>query len=316
MRAAQATKEKMSTPVFSLAASAAASSATPLNYKTNPIPQMNTAEAKTCIRGFNFAGTTCISSPTWLSSTSRPACTYSYDPIAVVQLVQRYFSSQYGRFTTPDPYDGSAAPENPLSWARYTYVSGDPINDYDPTGLDCVLVDKGNGVFVLDCGYKKPNDTALPVAPLPDRPLPIGHEGADGGGNPNAPPVNCEQFRTGCDWPTPGPALRDGKIHKPPVLTPTDPSTLDEIGQYPLKRTGNYPDYFACVVGKIAYDVTDNGGEVMIVGLGMRLIPGGAVVGGLVMLGHAINTNQHCTKQVYGTPPNEPTQGTGGARGR
>lgn len=47
----------------------------------------------------------------------------------------RYYSNAYGRFMTPDPYDGSARPTNPQSWNRYPYVLGDPVNGKDPSGL-------------------------------------------------------------------------------------------------------------------------------------------------------------------------------------
>jgi RHS repeat-associated protein len=50
---------------------------------------------------------------------------------------QRYYASTYGRFNTPDPYAGSAHPRNPLSWNRYSYVRGDPVNHSDRRGLDC-----------------------------------------------------------------------------------------------------------------------------------------------------------------------------------
>lgn len=54
--------------------------------------------------------------------------------------VNRYYSNVYGRFMTPDPYTGSAKPDNPGSWNRYAYGLDDPINEVDPTGLasnDC-----------------------------------------------------------------------------------------------------------------------------------------------------------------------------------
>ena len=48
---------------------------------------------------------------------------------------QRYYSSVIGRFTRPDPFEGSARPEAPQSWDRYTYVENDPPNSLDPEGL-------------------------------------------------------------------------------------------------------------------------------------------------------------------------------------
>jgi RHS repeat-associated protein len=49
---------------------------------------------------------------------------------------QRHFASSYGRFMTPDPLNGSGRPVSPLTWNRYSYVGGDPINRKDPSGLD------------------------------------------------------------------------------------------------------------------------------------------------------------------------------------
>jgi RHS repeat-associated protein len=54
---------------------------------------------------------------------------------------QRYFSGQFGRFITPDPYRGSAHAGNPQGWNRYAYTFGDPVNGNDPTGLVGALPD-------------------------------------------------------------------------------------------------------------------------------------------------------------------------------
>jgi RHS repeat-associated protein len=48
---------------------------------------------------------------------------------------QRYYASAYGRFTTVDPLDSSADPNDPGSWNRYVYADNDPINVNDPSGL-------------------------------------------------------------------------------------------------------------------------------------------------------------------------------------
>jgi RHS repeat-associated protein len=47
--------------------------------------------------------------------------------------VNRYYSSQQGRFTTRDPYLATLG--DPQSWNRYAYVANDPINQTDPDGL-------------------------------------------------------------------------------------------------------------------------------------------------------------------------------------
>jgi RHS repeat-associated protein len=53
---------------------------------------------------------------------------------------KRYHQPGMGRFLTADPYratsTGAAKPSDPGSWNRYAYSGGDPVNFYDPTGLD------------------------------------------------------------------------------------------------------------------------------------------------------------------------------------
>ncbi|MEN6631779.1 MAG: RHS repeat-associated core domain-containing protein, partial [Candidatus Polarisedimenticolia bacterium] len=46
----------------------------------------------------------------------------------------RYHASSAGAFLTVDPLDASAKAEDPLSWNRYAYVRGNPLNRVDPTG--------------------------------------------------------------------------------------------------------------------------------------------------------------------------------------
>jgi RHS repeat-associated protein len=48
---------------------------------------------------------------------------------------RRYFANSV-RFTQPDPYDGSYDWTDPQSLNRYSYVTNDPVNFADPTGLD------------------------------------------------------------------------------------------------------------------------------------------------------------------------------------
>ena len=55
----------------------------------------------------------------------------------------RYYSSQYARFMTPDPYQGTSGgpgdPDNPQSWNRYAYTEADPVNFNDPSGMSRVI---------------------------------------------------------------------------------------------------------------------------------------------------------------------------------
>ncbi len=55
---------------------------------------------------------------------------------------QRYYASTYGRFNTVDPDGASAKPGDPVSWNRYAYTRGDPVNRIDPRGMDdCDLME-------------------------------------------------------------------------------------------------------------------------------------------------------------------------------
>jgi len=62
--------------------------------------------------------------------------TYWQDSVSGLDYAHnRYYSNGYGRFTSPDPSRSSGGPNNPQSWNRYAYVSGDPVNLRDPGGL-------------------------------------------------------------------------------------------------------------------------------------------------------------------------------------
>jgi RHS repeat-associated protein len=79
------------------------------------------------------------------SNGSEKFATYTRDAETGLDYAQnRYHSSGDGRFLSPDPYQASAGPEDPGSWNRYSYVGGDPINYYDPSGLAKFCPD-GNG---------------------------------------------------------------------------------------------------------------------------------------------------------------------------
>jgi RHS repeat-associated protein len=47
----------------------------------------------------------------------------------------RKYENTAGRWTSPDPYNGSMTVANPQSFNRYSYVQNDPVNFVDPTGL-------------------------------------------------------------------------------------------------------------------------------------------------------------------------------------
>jgi RHS repeat-associated protein len=57
----------------------------------------------------------------------------------------RQYSTNLGRWQSPDLYDGSYDFTNPQSFNRYSYASNDPVNYLDPSGLDGVSPTAGVG---------------------------------------------------------------------------------------------------------------------------------------------------------------------------
>ena len=61
--------------------------------------------------------------------------TYTRDYTTQDYADQRYYAVGMGRFNSADPSRG-VNPVNPYTWNRYAYVHGDPVNFYDPGGLN------------------------------------------------------------------------------------------------------------------------------------------------------------------------------------
>ncbi len=51
-----------------------------------------------------------------------------------------------------DPYGGSAIPEGPQTWNRYSYVANDPVNGSDPTGLNRQAPGEEEPDPIVNCG--------------------------------------------------------------------------------------------------------------------------------------------------------------------
>ncbi len=67
--------------------------------------------------------------------------TYWRDMVGQDYADQRYYNSNAGRFYTPDPLGlKSADLKNPITWNRYLYAAGDPVNANDPSGLTDVVI--------------------------------------------------------------------------------------------------------------------------------------------------------------------------------
>ena len=114
---------------------------------------------------------------------------------------------QAGRWTSPDPYNGSMSLGNPQSFNRYSYVENDPANYVDPSGLNAVYY------VCYDVNDRGPSDPDNPVVPgrtttvcwfFPssggsspwDTPDPTGGDDfpSAGGGDEPLPFNTCEEF--------------------------------------------------------------------------------------------------------------------------
>ena len=118
---------------------------------------------------------------------SKFATYYRDSKTSLDYAMNRYYNSSWGRFTTPDPYDASAKPGNPLSWNHYAYVGNDPINKNDPSGLGpvCDLVPTGEGEMLV-CVWPFPG----PVTGGYSLPLPRPPRSGTGGTNPGISVAN------------------------------------------------------------------------------------------------------------------------------
>jgi len=91
----------------------------------------------------------------------------------------RNYSTEQGRWLTPDPYNGSYDLMNPQSFNRYMYVNGNPLGNIDPSGLAGagVFTGIGGSVCKLDNGFKGiPVGGTLTINPC----NPVGSAIADG----------------------------------------------------------------------------------------------------------------------------------------
>jgi RHS repeat-associated protein len=56
-------------------------------------------------------------------------------------FLARYYSGAQGRFTSPDPENAGAFPDDPQSWNAYAYARNNPLKYTDPMGLSYRLCD-------------------------------------------------------------------------------------------------------------------------------------------------------------------------------
>ena len=111
------------------------------------------------VRGQNFSASIAYF-PWGEERTSTPNntdkfATYFRDGFGQDYADQRYYTSNFGRFWSPDPGALAAAdPRNPTSWNQYSYGLVDPVNHIDPSGLDaaCGWLFTGEIWIYQDCG--------------------------------------------------------------------------------------------------------------------------------------------------------------------
>jgi RHS repeat-associated protein len=103
----------------------------------------------------------------------------------------RKYENRSGRWTSPDPYNGSMRIADPQSFNRYAYVQNDPLNFVDPSGLVrvwCIAYPIGDGETATHC-YVFP-DPLFPREPPP--------RGGGRGGKPKKPtqqqPQPCDPY--------------------------------------------------------------------------------------------------------------------------
>lgn len=84
----------------------------------------------------NFAGSVRAGNGYQSEGVRQKFTGYERDAETSLDFAQaRYYSNLLGRFTSVDPFDGSASLSEPQSWNRYSYVANQPTIATDPWGL-------------------------------------------------------------------------------------------------------------------------------------------------------------------------------------
>jgi RHS repeat-associated protein len=104
-----------------------------LNDALNSVRQMTDASGEiTYARAYDPYSVVASTSGSSQSAYAFAGESYG-DSTQLLYLRARYYASGMGRFLTRDTWEGDA--NNPLSLKKWNYVSGNPINKTDPTGL-------------------------------------------------------------------------------------------------------------------------------------------------------------------------------------
>ena len=90
--------------------------------------------------------------------------TYWRDATGLDYAVNRYYSSQMGRFLSADPYVAGGGAADSGSWNRYAYVQNDPVNWTDALGLNRDFCeDPAEAPFIAACVQRTQNGQIGPI---------------------------------------------------------------------------------------------------------------------------------------------------------
>ena len=106
----------------------------------------------------------------------------------------RKYENRSGRWTSPDPYNGSATTADPQSFNRYSYTQNDPVNFVDPSGLFALPPPQPDlsGLLSLILGRMGIDRAREMPIETPDGGIPI--EVLPNTGQTTTPPTDCQRF--------------------------------------------------------------------------------------------------------------------------
>jgi RHS repeat-associated protein len=233
--------------------------------------------------------------------------TYEAAGTSMLYAQNRYYDSARGRFTTPDPSSSSYDLRNPLSFNRYAYVMGDPINKNDPSGL-CGNDSSDDGSGDADGDGSNGDDDSG------------GGDISGGGGGGGEDEISDGHEMNADAFGRHRASRRRVKIlgdtsDNPCAICQTGYSVLNgqcvRTGTFippgtPLMSSTQSPwsAYYSCVgLGWAAYF---SSGTFLYTNLGAPFAPGkppgyGLVLAGISDLGAAYSIRQNCTQQAFGS---------------
>ncbi len=99
--------------------------------------------------------------------------TYTRDGSGLDYADQRFYWSNLGRFTSPDPYRANSAIPDSAQWNRYAYVGSDPVTYIDPRGLFMVPPPSSQEPDPEPQQQSPFPGPQLPQGPVPSDPPPV-----------------------------------------------------------------------------------------------------------------------------------------------